>query len=107
MLVNGGIEMSVLSGVLIEEKDRLNRMISQYERKKQDLPKGSIQYKTIGKKKYPYLVFREKGKVTTVYLKKTIDIEKLSKEISQRKKYEEYIKQAKSDLRLIEKAGIK
>ena len=99
--------MSALSGVLIEEKDRLNRMINQYERNIKDLPRGSIQYKTIGKKECPYLVFRKKGKVITVYLKKTIDIEKLSKGISQRKKYEEYIKQAKSDLRLIEKAGIK
>ena len=51
--------MSVVSGILKEEPDRLERLQAKYSAILEDFPKGSLRKKKIGQKIYFYLVSRE------------------------------------------------
>lgn len=94
--------MSVIQGVLEEEYDRLKNMERAYLNKISLLPKGSIREKTIGTRKYVYLVYREGKKVKTDYLKVSNDeLENLKLKIMQRRKYEKALREIKKDFNII------
>lgn len=61
--------MSVLNGVIMEEYERLSRIITKVQKEINELPKGYISEKRINGKVYHYLQFREGEKVKSVYLK--------------------------------------
>jgi len=83
--------MSILSEILNEEYERLNNTLSSYEALAANLPKGSIRDKLINGKNYPYLQWREKGRIRSKYIKPE-DLEALSNQIEQRRQYEKEIK---------------
>ena len=60
--------MSVLSGVLIEESERLKRNISHYQKMLNSLPRGSIFIRKMGNSSFAYRKYKENGKVVSVYL---------------------------------------
>lgn len=90
--------------ILEEEFERLQRMEKSYQEKIATLPKGSIQYKRINGRKYPYLFFREGNQVKSKYLK--LDekaLNGLQFQIQQRKKYEKLLMDIKKDYKIISK----
>ena len=97
--------MSVIVGVLLEEKERSLAMQSQYQKEISALPKGSIVKKVKRGRAYFYLTYRRGDKVVSDYVGKDAEqAAKLCQAIKKRKHLESIIKNLKSDLKLIEKA---
>ena len=93
--------MAVLEEMFKEEKERLLRMRKFYAGKILELPKGSIIFKKRGKRKYPYLLYREKDKVKTDYIKCSADeLKDLEHKIKKRKKYLELLREIDKDLKV-------
>ena len=88
-------QMSILSEILREEYERLNRTIESYEAMVAGLPKGSIREKLIGGRRYPYLQWRDQDRVRSRYIKQE-DVISLSEQIEQRRQYEKEIKSLRS-----------
>jgi len=96
--------MSIIKGVLEEEYERLKRMEIAYNRKLNELPKGSIQMKMIKGRKYAYLVRREGKRVVSQYLKSDeSQMIILRGQIEQRKKFEKEIRLIQEDFKIIQK----
>ena len=92
--------MAVLKEMFKEERSRLIKIKKFYMDKILELPRGTVVFKTRGVKKYPYLVYRDKNKIKTDYLKLNIDeLEKLQLNISKRRKYLKLLKEIEKDLR--------
>ena len=97
--------MSIIKGVLEEEYERLKRMEIAYSSKINELPKGSIQIKTIKGRKYAYLMRREGKIVVSQYLNSNENqMNVLRKQIEQRKKFEKEIRQIREDFKVIKRA---
>lgn len=97
--------MSIIKGVLEEEYERLKRMEIAYSSKINELPKGSIQIKTIKGRKYAYLVHREGRKVVSRYLNSDENqMNLLRRQIEQRKKFVKEIRLIQEDFKIIKKA---
>ncbi len=86
--------MSILSEILKEEYDRLNRTIASYEAEVANLPRGSLMKKLIGGRQYIYLQWRDKNRVRSRYINKD-EVASLSEQIERRRRYEKEIKALK------------
>ena len=81
--------MSLLAAIISEEKERIARMISDYERELLSLPKGSLVRKNVKNKQYFYLQFREGKKTVSSYIgNETGKIEELRERIGRRRHIE-------------------
>jgi len=81
--------MSLISQIVSEEKLRIEKMISDYERELLSLPKGTIVCKTVKNKKYYYLQFREGKKTVSFYVGGNTDkADELREQINRRKHIE-------------------
>ena len=95
--------MGTLDGILKEELARLTSVRKSYLREIKKLTKGSIQVKRIKGIAYPYLVVRKGKKVVSEYLGRYSkrELEALKQAITQRKKYEQHLKEVKRNLKRI------
>ena len=94
--------MPVIHDALREEKERLLEKELAYRQQLAMLPKGRIQNKQIAGKKYPYLTYREGGKVKTRYVKPE-ELEQVMAQVAQRQQFEKALKSIRADLRVIGK----
>ena len=83
--------MSILSEILNEEYERLNRTLASYEAMLAELPKGTIREKRINGRVYKYLQWRENAYVRSRYIKPQ-DVDTLSGLIERRRGYENEIR---------------
>lgn len=60
--------MSIVSGILEEELNRLENLQSKYSADLASLPKGALRKRKIGQKVYLYLISRKGDHVATDYL---------------------------------------
>jgi len=96
--------MSVIKGVLLEEKERNLLMQNQYMQEIAVLPKGSIVKKVNKSGDYYYLAYRIGNKIVNDYLGNDIEkIEKIKQDIEKRKHLQRLIKNLKSELKQIAK----
>ena len=98
--------MSILKSVLQEEYQRLIELFNNYEDKLNKLPKGSISRKVINREVYLYRVFRENGKIRFIYVgKEKSEIgKKALRDRKERIKYQDLLKQVKSEIKEIRRA---
>ena len=98
--------MSIIKSVLQEEYQRLIELFKSYEDKLKKLPKGSISRKVINRQVYLYRVFRESGKIRFIYIgKEKSEIgKKAIRDRKERIKYQDLLKQVKSEIREIKQA---
>lgn len=96
--------MSVLRGVLKEEKQRLKALLRMYGSEVKALPRGSISLKRIRNGEYAYLAYREKGQVHFDYLgvASSESVHKMNEKIVERRKLEALVKRAKTNLKEVE-----
>jgi len=88
--------MSLLSQIVAEEKDRIKKMISEYEQELGTLPKGTLVGKNVKDKQYFYLQFREGKKIVSSYIGGKADkIDELRERINRRKHIEAMLKALK------------
>jgi hypothetical protein len=96
--------MTVIEGVLLEEKERNLAMQKRYLEEIETLPKGSVTKKKINGKEYYYLIYRKGNKVITEYLgNDEAKIDEVKKKINTRKSLENSIKKLKLELKIISK----
>jgi len=96
--------MTVIEGVLLEEKERNLIMQSHYLHEISMLPKGVIVKKSKNNRDYYYLAYRDGNKVISKYLGKEIDkIHQIQQNIDKRKYLENLVKKLKKELKLIGK----
>jgi len=94
--------MPVIHDALKEELERLMEKEQAYKNQLALLPKGRIHHKLIGGKKYPYLTYREGGKVKSRYVKPE-ELEHVMAQVEQRQQHEKALKSIRADLRMIRK----
>ena len=94
--------MPYIKNVLNEEKSRLENKKEHYEKRLELLPKGSIVYKKINDKKYPYLVFRKNKKVVTKYIREN-ELNKLLEQLEDSKRVRDALKNIKENLKYLSK----
>ena len=94
--------MPVIHDALREELERLLEKEQAYKKQLSLLPKGRIHDKSIGGKKYPYLTYREDGKVKSRYVKPE-ELEQVMAQVEQRQQHEKSLKSIRADLRVIRK----
>jgi hypothetical protein len=98
----GGLIMAFIYGVLKEEYDRMLEKKNDYEKKLNELPKGSLVKKQINGRSYDYLMFRENKKVITKYIKKE-NFDVVQEQLDRRKKIKKSLKSINEDLKILEK----
>ena len=95
-----------IKGFLREELKNSLQMQKNYERELAKLPKGSLVKRNIKGHEYYYLVFREEGKVRSIYkgkVRKT-EIQKYKKVKAYRAKYRKLLSQVKKQIRFLRSA---
>ncbi len=98
--------MSVLQGVLFEEIERLERVISNYKEKLSSLPRGSIFVRKMGKSSFVYRKRKENGVVISEYLG-NFDDQEVKKQIELSEEYKrvkQNIRSARMELEKLKRA---
>ncbi len=93
--------MGYIEGMLIQERERLLEAKLAYEADLASSIKGVIVYKKTGKRKYPYLTWREGNKVKTKYIKQD-ELESIQHNISLREHAQNSLKNINENLYTIE-----
>jgi hypothetical protein len=93
--------MSVLRGVLKEEKQRLKALLRLYGSEVKAFPRGSISLKRIRNGEYAYLAYRKKGQIHFDYL--GLASSESVQKIAERRKLEALVKKAKTNLKEVER----
>ena len=95
-----------IKSVLREELQNSLRMQKKYERELAKLPRGSLVKRNIKGHDYYYLVFRDEGKVRSVYKGKVsqAEIRKYESAKKYRAKYRKLLSQVKKQIRFLRSA---
>lgn len=97
-----GLAMSIKS-VLREEQDNSRRMQELYEKELAKLPRGSLVKRRIRGHEYYYLVYREAGKVRSIYRGQpaAAEIARYHAARDQRAKYRKLLSKVKRQVRFL------
>ncbi len=94
--------MSILTDVLQEELERLERQKSAYLKAMQELPKGYISQKNIRGRATYYLQYREGDKIISKYIPKE-QLPELEAQIKRRKQLELSLRRVEEDKKKLRK----
>jgi len=90
--------MSMLMMVISREEYRNEKMIIEYTKELEILPKGKIMPKTINGKIYYYLYYRDGKRVVSKYIGKDKEsLNKINEQLSRRSQIEGIIKKLKNE----------
>ena len=96
--------MSMLKIAISREEVRNEKMIAEYTKELEKLPKGKITPKVINGKSYYYLYFRDGEKIISKYIgKDENDLIILQEQLARRNQVEEIIKKLKEERMKIKK----
>ena len=97
--------MSVIFGVLEEERERQKALKALYEKQLKKLPKGSLRVRERGKRRYVYLLYRDGKQVLTAYVGEAgaAKVKALKEKLAERKKALDALRRVKADLKLLDK----
>lgn len=76
--------MNLLITTILQEKERIDRMLERYQEELEKLPKGTISEKKVGRSTYFYLKYRDGKKVVSRYIPKK-DVEDVRKQVEKRR----------------------
>ena len=101
--------MSLVLHTVQREKERVEYMLAAYSRELDDLPKGTVVTKTVGRNEYFYLKYRDGKKVITDYLGKDGDkVRTIRSQLERRRHIEAMITHLQSEQSLANKIlGVK
>ena len=96
--------MTVIEGVLLEERERNLSMQKTYLQEISALPKGSVVKKSRRSGEYYYLTHRNGNKVVSDYLGTDIEkVNQIKQSVAKRKRLENVVKRLKKELKQITK----
>ena len=91
----------LIQSIVQNEAERNEKMIRQYEKLLNDLPRGSL---ICRKKEYYYLKYRKDGKICDEYIGKDSEtVESIRRKLEARKHYTEMLSALKQEKRVIQK----
>jgi hypothetical protein len=97
--------MSIVFGILEEERQRILAARELYEKRLSEMPKGNLRVRPHGKKRYVYLQFREGLHVRSRYVgeEHSVAVRALSLKLEERKKLQGFLSAMRDDMKIIEK----
>jgi|LGVF01.2.fsa_nt_gb hypothetical protein len=94
--------MSIVRAILEEERVNLIRQLERNIKEFEKLPSGSIRMKKISGREYPYLQYKENGKVVSKAIKKSDDIKVVEFKIKKRRQLKDKVREMKREIVEIE-----
>ena len=95
--------MNLILSTILQEKERIDRMLSKYQRELETLPKGTISEKKVKQSTYYYLKYREGKKVISRYIPQK-DVEAVREQVEKRRHIETMIRSLQEERAIAEKA---
>ena len=95
--------MNFILNTILQEKKRIERMLTIYNGKLAMLPKGSICEREVGKSTYYYLKFRDGRKVVSKYIPRE-DLDHVRKQVEKRRHVEAMICSLQEELTIAQRA---
>lgn len=98
--------MAVVMDILDNERMRLVKLLSKYESEISQMPRGSISMKKRSSRDYAYLAHREGKRVVFDYVGPAYAdaVQELRQMIERRKELEDKVRQAKQNLKAVERS---
>lgn len=98
--------MEVILSALQEEKKQAQHLLKRYKEELRDLPQGSFFIRSVGKNRYGYLTFSEKGRIQQRYLGRLSEeeIKRYRQMTKRKKKLQELRNKAQKQLDFLEKS---
>lgn len=95
--------MNLILSTILQEKERIDRMLVKYQEELRPLPKGTISEKKIKQSTYFYLKYREGKKVISRYIPQK-DVEAIREQVEKRRHIETMIRSLQEERAIAEKA---
>lgn len=94
--------MNLLLHTVMQERQRIENMLAQYETELRQLPKGTISEKNSGGKNYYYLKYRDGKKVVSKYIGRQ-EIDEVRERVEKRKHIEAMIRSLQEEKTIADK----
>ena len=95
--------MNLILSTILQEKERIERMLIKYQEELETLPKGTISEKRVKQFTYFYLKYRDGKKVISKYISQN-DIETIRAQVEKRRHIETMIRSLQEERAIAEKA---
>lgn len=95
--------MNLILSTILQEKERIDRMLAKYQEELGRLPKGTISEKKVKQSTYFYLKYREGKKVISRYIPQK-DVEAVREQVEKRRHIEKMIRSLQEERAIAEKA---
>ena len=97
------MRLNLILSTILQEKERIDRMLAKYQEKLETLPKGTISEKKVKQSTYFYLKYREGKKVISRYIPQK-DVEAVREQVEKRRHIETMIRSLQEERAIAEKA---
>ena len=95
--------MNLILSTILQEKERIDRMLTKYQEELETLPKGTISEKKVRQSTYFYLKYREGKKVISRYIPQK-DVDAVREQVEKRRHIETMIRSLQEERAIAEKA---
>lgn len=93
----------MILSTILQEKERIDRMLAKYQEELEMLPKGTISEKKVKQSTYFYLKYREGKKVISRYIPQK-DVDAVREQVEKRRHIEMMIRSLQEERAIAEKA---
>jgi len=93
----------LILSTILQEKERIDRMLTKYQEELETLPKGTISEKKVRQSTYFYLKYREGKKVISRYIPQK-DVDAVREQVEKRRHIETMIRSLQEERAIAEKA---
>ena len=97
------MRLNLILSTILQEKERIDRMLAKYQEELGMLPKGTISEKKVKQSTYYYLKYREGKKVISRYIPQK-DVEAVREQVEKRRHIETMIRSLQEERAIAEKA---
>ena len=97
------MRLNLILSTILQEKERIDRMLAKYQEELGTLPKGTISEKKVRQSTYFYLKYREGKKVISRYIPQK-DVEAVREQVEKRRHIETMIRSLQEERAIAEKA---
>ena len=97
------MRLNLILSTILQEKERIDRMLAKYQEKLETLPKGTISEKKVKQSTYFYLKYREGKKVISRYIPQK-DVDAVREQVEKRRHIETMIRSLQEERAIAEKA---
>lgn len=97
------MRLNLIITTILQEKERIDRMLKKYQEELEKLPKGTLSEKKAGQSTYFYLKYRDGKKVISQYIPKK-DVDDVRKQVEKRRHIETMIRSLQEESAIAEQA---